>query len=343
MLGGNLQVIMSKRAKPVKVLMFPPPSGSAVWRMTDPSKYLNRCGMDVQIATEGITKEAVEWADIYVLSSCIDKNGIALMYEYQQEHGKKIIVDADDLPHLNEDNPFKMDHDRTNASAIIEKTFEIADLITTTNDYLAGKLEEFNENVVVLPNYMDLERWQRPKLKNTSDTIRIGWTGSITHYNDLLLLQKPFLKLANEYPKIRYIFMGDMRVKDMFKGLPVEAMLGVPFEWYPDRLHSLRLDIAVAPLRDTRFNNSKSNIKWQEYALACYPGVYSPTVYQTHGFDGRFGMIAYNDEAWYRIIKNMIEHEVIREDITSQAYARLLERFDLKRNIHKWVTAYESI
>ena len=134
-----------------------------------------------------------------------------------------------------------------------------------------------------------------------------------------------------------------MRVGDLFKGYPVECMLGVPFDAWPARLHGLRLDIGIAPLIDSEFNRCKSNIKWQEYAIAKVPGIYSNIIYQTHGFDPRYGLIAYNEEDWYQKIKSLVLNPILRKDIADSAYSRVTSRFSLAKHIREWENAYKLL
>jgi O-antigen biosynthesis protein len=327
----------------MKIVAWGNSSGAFDWRIGDPLKYMAKKGFEVKVPEDGITKEWAEWADVYLLQSCTDKDGIALLYEYQQEHGKKIVVDCDDYLEMDESNPHKIEHKMFDANFVIKRTMQIADMITTTTDYLAGKLNEFNKNVVVLPNFMDLDRWQLPILKNTSNTIRIGWAGSITHLEDMKLIIEPLKKICDEFPQVQLIFVGDPRVGIPFAGYRLENMMGVPFRFWPTKLHSLRLDIGLAPLKDTEFNRCKSRIKFYEYGICQVPGVFSPTAYMERAFDGNFGMIANSEDEWYKQLRNLILCKALREDLGNAAFAHVVERCSLKRNIHLWVKAYSNL
>jgi glycosyltransferase involved in cell wall biosynthesis len=320
-------------------------SGSKYWRIIDPFTYLRKKGIDARLSPNAISPIEIEWADIIVVQSCTDKEGIALLYQAQQEQGKKIVVECDDFMELNADNPFNHEHDLFDAKRTITRTMEIADLVTTTTEYLADRLRVFSDKVAVLPNYMSEERWVMPRLQNTSKQIRIGWAGSITHVDDMKIIIDPIFKLCKEFKNIQLVIVGDPRVGTLFKGLPVEVMNGVPFEAWPSKLASLRLDIGLAPLRDTPFNRCKSNIKWMEYAIMGIPSVCSPTVYQmeTDRFDGVYGQIAENEDQWYRCIKNLIVCSNLREDIAMRARSCVTTAYTLQTNIHKWVKVYNSL
>ena len=328
----------------MKIAMWPNSSAARFWRLEDPAKYLQKKGIDARIITTGITEEVAQWADVYVLQGTVDTQGIALLHAYQKECGKKIVVDQDDLPEIEEDNPHRKEHEATNALEITKILLGIADLVTTTTDYLAQNLAKYCQNVKVLPNCLDLERWDVPKLTNTSkDEIRIGWAGSITHLKDLEYVRKPLVKLLRGDKRIKLVLCGDLRLKSMFEGLNVECMLGVPFEFWPTKLSGLRLDIGIAPLRNSEFNKCKSPIKFYEYSIMKVPGVYSPTVYNFRGFDNKFGMVCSSQAQWYRCLKNMVEHPVLREDIVSNSYAYVKARKGLNKNINLWVKVYQAL
>ena len=329
----------------MKVAMFPAPSGTAYWRMIDPAKYLKTRGIDVVVTEEGITEDIVKWADILVLENCIDKKGIALINAYQEKFGKKLISDWDDYIVTHDYNPYKKMQKIKDFVEVSKIILKISDVVTVTNKFLKKLYSEYNSNIHILPNYMDLERWDVPKKKNDSKYLRIGWAGSITHYDDLKMIEKPLKRILKEFRNTQLVTVGDTRTAEMFKGYNVEAMLGVPFDYWPEKLSGLRLDIGLAPLVDNQFNRCKSNIKWQEYSVAQIPGVYSDVVYPqavSHiRFDGVLGMVAKSEEEWYRCIKNYIICKNLRDDISVHAYSLVKQEYNLEQNIDKWVKVYK--
>lgn len=327
----------------MRILMWGNSSAASDWRLRDPAKYLRRLGHEAYVSDEEITEKACQWADVYVVSSVVNKNAIAMLYEYQQTKGKKIVVDCDDYFQLNDDSPFQIEHDITDASEVIKRTMQIADLVTVATNRLAYHVQDLNKNVAVLPNYMDMERWDLPKVHNSSDTIRIGWAGSMTHLNDLKGIVEPLKRICAEFPQVRLIFIGEQRIANDLEGCPIECMLGVPFEVWPARLNGLQLDIGLAPLLPTEFNKCKSNIKYLEYAIAEIPGVYSNIVYEHKGFDPKFGLVADKPEQWYRSIKHLIMYPERRKDMRDDSYSLVKRKYDLEKNIHKWAESYDNL
>ena len=324
-----------------KLVMYTNSSASAQWRLQDPAKYMD---FEIRFPQNGIKEEDIQWADAVTLQGCIDKEAIA-MIAYYKDHGKKLVLEQDDRIVVEDDNPHKKQNDITGASRIIEITAGLADMITCTTPYLANNLSQYNKNVVVLPNYMDMKRWDLPKKHpNTNkDQIRIGWGGSITHLEDIKMILPALHRLYKEFPKLMLVFVGDPRISDMMEGLPNEVMMGVPFDGWPTKLHSLRLDVSIAPLRDSEFNRNKSAIKFYEMSIAKYPFVGSPTIYGEEVKSGEVGFIANTLDDWYTSIKFLIENREIAEKMTDAAYRYVKQTKDLEKNIGLFNKAYNSL
>lgn len=329
----------------IKIAAFPNSSASCHWRLEAPFKYLNRLGdFDAQIVTAGINEHALQWADIIITQGVVDKEGIALIHAYQKEFGKKYIVEQDDQIEVEENNPHKKHHEITNAVDTIKISMKIADMVTTTTKHLAKKLQKHNKNVFVLPNYLDLETWDlNPKYINNSERIRIGWAGSITHLDDLKSIAPVIRKIMDDFQNTELFLVGEPRAAELFEGYRTECMLGVPFNAWPKKLHSLRLDIGIAPLRKTEFNLCKSNIKFLEYSVAMIPSVYSKTVYGYNKVEPRRGIIAYNNEQWYLGLRNLIYSNNLRQDIRQNSYSFVKSWYNLEKEVKAWAEAYRSL
>ena len=328
----------------IKVVAHVNSSGSAYWRIRDPFKFLNETGeFDCRVASEGITRENTAWADIIVTQSTVDKNGIALLREYQVEHGKKLVVELDDYPKLTEDNPFSLNYEMQNAGEIIKITTGIADLVTVSTPYLKKEIKGWGKNIKVLPNLMNMERWDLPTTKNNTDRVRILWAGSVTHVEDVKILRSALSRIAGDYPQTDFYFVGDIRMRDVFRALPrSEYMLGVDFEAWPCKLAGLQADIGIAPLQDREFARSKSAIKVYEYGLHGMPVVVSPVepYKRLKGWPVRY---AKTDDDWYGHLSELIVDKDKRDTEGAKLRKKIIKTRSLQGNIGMWVDAYKSI
>lgn len=79
-------------------------------------------------------------------------DGVSNWFARHQANGTIIVVDLDDdVWELVIENPI---HTSAEHLAAAEQTLRLADMVTTTNERLAEKILEFNENVVVIPNHV---------------------------------------------------------------------------------------------------------------------------------------------------------------------------------------------
>lgn len=322
-----------------KIVAFPNGSGATYWRIVDPFKYMK--GFDCKVETRGISPEVVDDADIFVLQSIVDKDALAYLYYLQQEKGKKIVCDCDDLIELDANNPHFIEHKMTDAHFTIQQTMKIADMITTTTPYLADKLREYNEKVVVLPNYMDMKRWDGEIQINDTDEIRVGWMGSITHYDDIKLIEKPVKDVLREHPEVKLILMGDVRFTDLFKGYNVEVRLGVPFDVYPQILRALRIDIGLAPLVDNEFNRCKSPIKTYEYALINALSIVSDVEpYKNSLAHAK----CKTEKEWYYALEELISKPHGYRSMVAKVKRRnLMDKLSLEKHADEWIEAYKGL
>jgi tol-pal system protein YbgF len=166
-------------------------------------------------------------------------------------------------------------------------------MVTVSTKYLEKKYKKYNDNVVTLENSMDLERWDKPKKPNNTGFLRIGWAGSLTHYDDIKMVEKPLKRIMDEFPNVQLVLVGDSRFKDLFEGYNVEVMLGVPIDFWPDKLNGLQLDIGIAPLIDNDFNRAKDVLGSGDFRTAAdlfatftqsYPG--GPLTQEAHYLRG---------------------------------------------------------
>ena len=85
-----------------------------------------------------------------------------------------------------------------NAQAFVEDQIREADAITTTTKFLANKIKQFNPNVTIAPNSVNLKEQQWCSNKKPTEKVRFLWGGGITHLVDLRLLKTAFQKLDKQ-------------------------------------------------------------------------------------------------------------------------------------------------
>jgi hypothetical protein len=97
---------------------------------------------------------------------------------------------------------------------------------------------------------------------------RVGWAGAEQHHGDLEWLEPVVRALADE---VEWVFMG--MCPDNLRRHIAEFHEPVSFDQYPDKLASLDLDLAIAPLEMHPFNECKSDLRILEYGALGWPVV----------------------------------------------------------------------
>ena len=113
--------------------------------------------------------------------------------------GIKTVHDLDDYWVLSNAHPNYKIWKQQNGQEKIEQQIREVDAITTTTEFLASKIREFNTNVTICPNAVNLKEQQWVSNKKPSDKIRFLWGGGITHLVDLRLMKSSFEKFDKNF------------------------------------------------------------------------------------------------------------------------------------------------
>ena len=153
----------------------------------------------------------------------------------------------------------------------LRRWLDLTDRLVVSTTPLANAMEKLHRDIRVVPNRLPPDPWgQLVNLRRQGRRPRVGWSGGSSHQGDLELIADVVKILADE---VEWVFLG-MCPEPMRKYLH-EHHTPVLIEVYPQKLASLNLDLAIAPLENHLFNDCKSNLKLLEYGACGYPVVCS--------------------------------------------------------------------
>lgn len=224
-----------------------------------------------------------------------------------------------------------------------------ADAIFVTTEELANVYREFNSNIKILPNCVDLNLWRKLPFKESNE-IRLFWAGSASHYEDWHLLKNVLPVVMEKYPQVKLVIMGQ-KFDGTLKGIPdyrIEYHDWAHILAYPYKIATLNPTIGIIPLKDTNFSRCKSTIKWVEMSALEVPCVLSnvtPYKELQESIELDLGVfIEDNDEqAWIKGLSEMIENETLRQSIASSAKIEVIKKYDINTQYKKWITAFEEV
>lgn len=295
-------------------------------------------------------------SDIVVFHRPDDEKKVQAM-KLLKEHGQKIVFDNDDT--YKSVDAMKFQHQLKKRTQYLDDAIKIADLVTTSTEFLADEYRKLNPNVVVLPNCVDPDDWDEP-IKNTNGKVRIGIVGStainkdcheirgllkeLSDRKDVEIVLFALPPKAEGYKKMREIYDPEIKFWDELK---VEWQHFVPQPDYMETLRQLKLDIMLIPREDTYFNRCKSNLKFLEASMLEIPVIAQgfpdgKSPYQGIG-DSLHMFIAYNEEDFRHYTNILIADKKLREDMGKDAKKYVLENYNIHDKWINWSLAYDKI
>ena len=338
----------------LKVCLFTKFSGEACEyiRVTAPCNAIGAQLTTFHGADE-VSEIAIKDADMVIIQRTYPSfvENFQKVVKLGKEYGKPIIFEIDDyLFDLPEDHP-----DRKSGAYVVDLLAMLyaiadADFVTVPTKSLKDRLIPFNQNTIVIPNYIDDRLWQCTDEDDKAESdgiVTIGYMGSYTHESDLELITPVLVKIAEEY--------GD-KVKVKIWGVPLPSELSAlaNFEYLPaissiytefvDQFKREEVDIFIAPLVNNEFNRVKSHLKYLEYSMLQVPGVYSDLgPYSTIVDDGINGFLATTQDEWYEKISNLIEDPNLRKRVGKAAFGHVIKNWSLSKNAESLLETYISL
>ena len=213
-------------------------------------------------------------------------------------------------------------------------TLKLCDYATTTTETLAKELNKYVKETFINKNVAsermcELSIDAVKEVKKEKDKIVLGYlSGSITHNPDFELIMPSIAKIMSEYKNVYLKVVGLLDIPkelDEYK----DRILTTPFvDWEDLPKIIASLDINLAPLEKSLFNEAKSENKWTEAALVKVPTIASDVGAFKIINDNIDGILVKNtNEDWYKKLKNLIEDKELREKIGNEAYDRALKDY----------------
>lgn len=286
-------------------------------------------------------------ADVLVVCRIQMSEKLSEYCETFRENGGKIVFDIDDIVHdvevFSESEYFcKRPEYSSDSMVLVNNTLKMvkaADLVTTTTRALANNLVKFNTNVEVIPNCIPaglVHKYGKCSNKQHDDTaLRVCYlSGTATHSMDFSECWTALRQVLKSHSNVEFHLVGKMKVDgddDFDSDLKIHEHDVMPYEAMHEFLRTM--DINLAPLARTAFNDAKSELKIFEAALHGVPTIASPTdSYSAAIVHGKTGMLAANDKEWEAALTRLIVDPTYRKKIGNAAAKDIAPRFFAKRS-----------
>lgn len=314
----------------------------------------------------------LQWSDIVIIQRYLHE--FPGIMSYCKQIGKKVVFETDDLDiYISPTNPLYWQYQVGNQIPEMKWMLNMADVVAVTTNQLREEILNFNSDVCVFRNKIDIKDkiWNVPKEKN--EKLVIGWVGGSSHQDDLRIVETFIQQVCNKndvYFKIcgytkggkRYIFREDKQtglvqakeenlergvwddmVDDFRRILGDRLLIGesLELEKYPSFFSNI--DIVVAPLKDTRFNRGKSELKIVEAGGYSIPVVASDIEpYREIITHGENGFLANTTKDWIKYLTRLVRDDKLRTEMGQKLRKKIEKKYDANQQ-EKRVCLYRRL
>lgn len=288
-----------------------------------------------------LTLDILKYYRCFIFYRCPMTSVIKKFITMAKSENKKVFFDVDDLvidtkytnniKYIKEmsKEEKKLYDDGVNR---MKETFKMCDYAITSTDALAKELKKYGKEVFVNRNMASEEMTAlsikaNNQIKKDESKVIIGYlSGSITHNDDFNLILPVIVKLLKETDNLYLQIAGILDVPEELKDYKNRIIVTPFVDWkkLPEIIASI--DINLAPLEDSIFNEAKSENKWVEAALCKTVTIASNIGAFKYAIkNGKTGVLCNNKNEWYVNLKKLIEDKKYRESIAETAYNEVVQ------------------
>jgi glycosyltransferase involved in cell wall biosynthesis len=327
-----------------RVLASPLTSGSGQYRVVEPLEMLQNEGLVQGCVIMPMANRKTRVLqplelirarpDTLVLQHSVDDAQLSLIDQYKkalpQVHILQMVDDL--LGFVPEKHPSRRFQSREGHQRMVNALKKSDSMVVTTAS-LKNHYEKYIENIEILPNCLAKQWFSLTPIKTKKNRLRIGWVGASQHQGDLEIIND-VVKILSE--RVDWVFMGMQT--EQAKPYIKEFHSFVSINEYPEKMASLDLDIAIAPLEDNLFNRCKSNLRLLEYGAMSWPVVCSDVYpYQTN--NPPVIRVKPTVSEWLDALNVLIDDEPKRRQLGSELKHWVVSQYTIENWAQDWQKA----
>lgn len=274
--------------------------------------------------------------DIVIINRMIEGVPVDELLEYKKKYGFKLIIDIDDYWHL---DPWHILADVYPTKQIIEY-IKAADFVTVTNELLYSQVKGLGQhNVDIVCNALPYDEDQFTDVRTESTgKVRFNYVAGSTHEQDIISIKNGLKRLQTdtEFRNNAELIISGFQDHPVWHRMATYYTGGYKGNFRIQNILQINqymnlyndTDVALAPLRDSFFNQCKSNLKVLEAGAKRVPIIasnvnpYKPCPYVIK---------ASTPGDWYLLMKKLARDAIYRKDY-GEANARWCREFYNIRN-----------
>jgi hypothetical protein len=283
---------------PLKILTGPADwQGCGIFRILLPYNAMARAG--AAIVHNGRMTDVRDYDFLITQRPCNEPETDSIQ-RYVRASGRtfSVVLDLDDdLFHIDPANDTPFRYWNADRKRRLRQNIEVADLVTVSTEPLYDLLYPWNDSVTVLPNMVD---GQMLTLEHQEpEHFTIGFGGSYAHQADWMARGDGISQFLRQNKDAELLFAGS----DFSRFLNPDVQAQITLAPWSDKLpvyyrRMAKFTVGLAPLADTPFNLSKSDLRILEFSALGLPWVASAVGPYLDWADSGAGFLAHNDDDW---------------------------------------------
>lgn len=330
-----------------RVLGFPLPGGSGEYRVAMPLRALAQAGfmhtevvqpLGSKLPEISVVEMARQAPDTLLLHSTLNTAMQETLPVWQEFFpNMRIVFGLDDrVDSIPEKSSAHLGHKRhfSDIRLRLRKILKLCSCAVVSTEPLAEMVKDMIDDVRIIPNALERSVWSPLRSKRRAgNKPRVGWVGAQQHRGDLELIYEVVKATAND---VDWVFMG-MWLPE-FAEFVRERHQFVAFKHYPEKMASLNLDLALAPLELNEFNEAKSNLRLLEYGILGFPVICTDIFpYRTQNAPATH--LPNDPRRWVEAIQDKIRDmdQLAREGDALRTW--VLDNFMMDQHVNAWYDA----
>ena len=245
-------------------------SGDFYYRAYAPGVGMSHCdGVYVAnaVSIHRLRLELMDEADVLVLNNLCDLDVLPYVLRRKARGLVTVYELADDLDDVPPDSPVGAFYQNPENRLLVKRLARTCDALQFSSNELRRKYGGLNPRCEVFPNQI-LETPPRRPARTGKREIVVGWGGSLGHLKDVQRIAAPLMRSIAAMEGVRLHLMCAEAIFRLFDALPAAKKKWTPPGGLNDYYRFVdSIDIGLAPIEDTAFNRSRSDVKFLEYAV----------------------------------------------------------------------------
>lgn len=288
-------------------------------------------------------EEIVTTADVLVLKNVCDPDFLPIIAARKQAGKPTVYELADNLGAVEPWNPVYFFYSNKENVRLIQQFINYCDALQVTVPKLERLYGYLNARRIVFANQMLSIPPQR-EFGHLNEVV-IGWGGSHGHYEDMAQIAEPLGEWMLRKSQVRLNLMCSDPIWNLFDRVPQTKKTKVPpgsISAYTNFLQGI--DIGIAPLKDTPFNQCRSDVKFLEYAVSgVVPVMQKIEPYIPAVEIGRTGYLFKDADELLGILDNLLENTAQIRNVAESGRSYVLKERLQKQHASSRIEFYKSL